>query len=103
MLHGPFAKINRGLQAISGLELTDWDSSHLRWLLSLFALLPGLSWGALFPLGFGVLFWWVIPSLMVPIGNRLVRSDELERRRLERELGLPESEPQIEAELSEQD
>ncbi len=53
-----------------------------------FALLPGISWGALFLIGFVVLFWWLLPSLLVSLGNRLVRSDEAERKRLDTEFSL---------------
>lgn len=58
---------------------------------SFFALLPGISWGALLLIGFVILFWWILPSVLVSLGNRLVRSDELERQRIEREVGLPET------------
>lgn len=46
---------------------------------AVFALLPGIPWGAVLLLGFVLVFWLVIPNSLVRLGNRWVRQDERER------------------------
>lgn len=47
------------------------------------ALAPEAPWGAVLLLVLVLTFWWIIPSLLVRTGNRLVREDEEARKILE--------------------
>ena len=91
VLEGPLASFVGSYSWDGGWAAQTWEAAAAGDWGSFFALLPGISWGALLLIGFVILFWWILPSVLVSLGNRLVRSDELERQRIEREIGLPET------------
>lgn len=82
VLDGPLASFVGGFAWDAGWAAQTWNTAVAGDWGAFFALLPGISWGALLLIGFVVIFWWLLPSILVSVGNRMVESDEAERAKL---------------------